>query len=393
MRSKLKTARKKRAKNLRRGGDVNFENYYNVARKAKNMRINVKAIISSVFAAVMAFSLSFGALAADEAGMEDDLSVPVAKDISERKLIAAGTPFGVKFHTKGVIIVGICGNHSPAADAGLKKGDVITTVDGRTIETVTEFSDAIRSSAGNSVKLEYSSGGLSHSVQLTPIVDENGEYKLGIWIKDSAAGIGTVTFIEPETLAFAGLGHGICDADSGMLVPFSYGSAEEVALSGITLGKAGTPGELRGSFTGKKQGKLLKNTICGIYGILQSVPEGLDTELYPVGKTSEVKEGKAYIFTTVDGNGRGKYEIEISHIDKNGNGRNFSVRVTDKTLLEKTGGIVQGMSGSPIIQNGKIIGAVTHVLISDPTQGYGIFIENMLSELTDTAVGTAPIAA
>lgn len=356
------------------------------------MKNKVKAIFSAVLAAIMAAGLSLGALAADEAD-EEDIAVPTAKEIAERKLIAAGVPFGVKFHTDGVVIVGICGNCGPAADAGLRKGDVITAVDGARVGSVGEFAEKIQNSNGAQVTLEYRSGGLAHTATIQPIQDENGAYKLGIWIKDSAAGIGTVTFIEPETMLFAGLGHGICDSDSGALVPFAYGSAEEVSLSGITPGRAGAPGELRGSFTGHKQGKLIKNTDAGIYGVLNELPEALLEELYPVGRSSEVKEGKAYIFTTVDGGGRQKYEIEISKIDSSASGRNFSVRVTDKALLEKTGGIVQGMSGSPIIQNGKLIGAVTHVLVSNPTEGYGIFIENMLSELSEDTVSETCLAA
>lgn len=390
--SKLKTARtKNRAENLRLGGTVDFKKS-NSRRKAKNMRNKVKAILSAVLAVVLTAGFSFGALAADEADGEET-AAPVAKNFAQTKLIAAGVPFGVKFHTDGVVVVGICGNCGPAADAGIKKGDVITAVDGKKVGSVGEFAEIIRNSNGAEVKLEYRSGGLERTATVQPIPDEFGEYKLGVWIKDSAAGIGTVTFIDPETKVFAGLGHGICDAESGALVPFAYGSAEEVALSGITPGRAGVPGELRGSFTGYKQGKLLKNTESGIYGVLSELPEGLSEELYPVGRSSEVKEGKAYIFTTVDGGGCQKYEIEISKIDKSGNGRNFSVRVTDKALLEKTGGIVQGMSGSPIIQNGKIIGAVTHVLVSNPTEGYGIFIENMLSELTEANVTETCLAA
>lgn len=356
------------------------------------MKNKVKAIFSAVLAVVIAAGLSFGALAADEADGEDPIA-PAAKGITEMKLIAAGVPFGVKFHTDGVVIVGICGNCGPAADAGLKKGDVITAVDGNRVGSVGEFAERIRNSNGADVTLEYRSGGLVHTATVQPILDENGVYKLGVWIKDSAAGIGTVTFIEPETKLFAGLGHGICDSDSGALVPFAYGSAEEVALSGITPGRAGVPGELRGSFTGHKQGKLIKNTDAGIYGVLNEMPETLSEELYPVGGSSEVKEGKAYIFTTVDGGGRQKYEIEIYKIDGSGSGRNFSVRVTDKALLEKTGGIVQGMSGSPIIQNGKLIGAVTHVLVSNPTEGYGIFIENMLAQLSEDAAMEDCLAA
>ena len=345
-----------------------------------NRRNRVKGIMSAVLAVILTAGFSLGVTAGDADAEENP--APTVKDTAPIELIAAGTPFGVKFHTEGVIVVGICGNCGPAADAGLKRGDVITSVDGKKIETVTEFADIIKNSNGAAVRIEYQSGDLRRTAEVTPIADENGEYKLGIWIKDSAAGIGTVTFIEPKTMAFAGLGHGICDAESGALVPFAYGTAEEVALSGIMPGRAGAPGELRGSFTGKKLGRLLDNTDCGIYGIFGAMPEGLENERYPVGSADEVKEGKAYIFATVDDGGRAKYEIEIYNINKDGEGRNFCVRVTDPALLEKTGGIVQGMSGSPIIQDGKLIGAVTHVLVSNPAEGYGIFIENMLSEMT-----------
>lgn len=295
-------------------------------------------------------------------------------------LIAAGTAFGVKFHTDGVVVAGIPGGEGPAAEAGLRRGDIITHINGQTVTSVTQFADAVKNSAGGELMLEYRSGNLTHTVNLTPKIDESGEYRLGVWIKDSAAGIGTITFIDPETMCFVGLGHGICDADSGCLIPLASGTAEEVELSGVTVGEVGSPGELRGSFCGKKMGKLTKNAETGIYGLLSSVPVGLEKERFPVGDKADVKEGKAYIFATVDADGRAMYEIEISDIEKDGDSRNFLVHVTDERLLSKTGGIVQGMSGSPIIQDGKIIGAVTHVLVNDPTRGYGIFIEKMMVE-------------
>ena len=294
--------------------------------------------------------------------------------------IAAGTAFGVKFHTDGVVIAGIPGGEGPAAEAGLRRGDIITHINGQTVTSASQFADAIKDSCGAEITLDYRSGNLLHTVHLTPRADESGEYRLGVWVKDSAAGIGTITFIDPETMRFVGLGHGICDADSGALIPLASGTAEEVALSGVTVGEAGAPGELRGSFCGKKLGKLTKNAETGIYGHLSEVPVGLEKERFPVGEKEDVKEGKAYIFATVDKDGRAMYEIEISNIEKDGDSRNFLVHVTDERLLSKTGGIVQGMSGSPIIQNGKLIGAVTHVLVGDPTKGYGIFIEKMMDE-------------
>ena len=297
---------------------------------------------------------------------------------NSKELIAAGIPFGVRFHTEGLIVVGVPGGKGPAAEAGLQRGDIITALNGVPMRSAEEFAQTVKNSGGEPLTVDFISGNLSYTVQMIPKADESGEYKLGIWVKDSAAGIGTVTFIDPKTMTFAGLGHGICDAASGELLPLAFGSAEEVTLSGIIAGKPGAPGELRGSFAGRKIGKLLKNDLTGIYGVLAELPQNLTAETYPIAKMKEIKEGKASVFSTVDGEGRKQYEIEIYDIVKDGKDRNFSIRVTDEALLAKTGGIVQGMSGSPIIQNGKIIGAVTHVLVNDPTKGYGIFIENML---------------
>ena len=308
------------------------------------------------------------------------LAMPIGVSAENtRELIVAGTPFGVKFHTEGVMVVGIPNENGPASASGLKRGDIITAINGEKVESAESFSEKVVASGGNPLTLDYKSGTESKSVTITPMTDESGQYKLGVWVKDSAAGIGTITFIDPETMAFAGLGHGICDGAGGEPIPFAFGSAEDVTLNGIVIGKAGAPGELRGSFVGHKMGKLLKNDVTGVYGVLVEIPEALKEEKYPVCKSGDIKEGKAYIYATVDGEGRKQYEIEIFGIDRAGQDRNFSVRITDEALLAKTGGIVQGMSGSPIIQNGKLIGAVTHVLINDPTTGYGIFIENMLN--------------
>ncbi len=333
-------------------------------RKERNdMKKRVKQGIGAalIFTFILLFSLSVSAS-------------------GERVLIAAGTAFGVKFHTNGAIIAGIPGAEGPAYDAGLRRGDIITGLDGKTILSAEEFQKAVKASEGKELTLTYRSGKEEKTARVTPVLDKSGDYKLGLWVKDSAAGIGTITFIDPETMRFVGLGHGICDAESGVLIPLADGTVEEVDLSGITKGAAGAPGELRGSFVGKKLGGLLANRESGVSGILAEVPCGLEKERFPVGDKNEVKAGRAYIFSTVDDDGRGMYEVELSGISKDGTSRNFVVRVTDERLLAKTGGIVQGMSGSPIIQNGKLIGAVTHVLVSDPTKGYGIFIENMMDE-------------
>jgi stage IV sporulation protein B len=196
-----------------------------------------------------------------------------------------------------------------------------------------------------------------------------------MWIKDSATGIGTVTFVHPETGEFGALGHGVCD-EGGVLLPLSRGVVTDAVISEIQKGKKGTPGELHGYLKPGKTGALTQNSNCGVFGAFATPPAG---EALPVGTRGELKTGKATLRTMLDGACPADYEIEIVQIHDKSENKSFTVRVTDARLLSKTGGIVQGMSGSPIIQDGKLVGAVTHVMINDPTVGYGIFIENMLN--------------
>lgn len=297
-----------------------------------------------------------------------------------KTLIAAGVPFGVRLHTDGVIIVGFTKSGDgacPAREGGLCKGDVITDIGGKRIKSAKELCSTVES-AGAELTVKVKRGGEEKTFTVRPTAGEDGKNKIGVLARDNAVGIGTVTFIDPETRMFAGLGHGICDGETGELVPISYGTCEEVQLTEIIKGKKGAPGELRGFFTGKKTGKIVKNTLSGVVGALSEIPQELMAFAYPVGTKEKLHSGKATVITTVDGEARGEYEIVISEIDLSGAQKNFTVQITDPRLIEKTGGIVQGMSGSPIIQDGVLIGAVTHVMVGDPTRGYGIFIENML---------------
>ncbi len=306
-------------------------------------------------------------------------------------MIAGGIPFGVKLHTDGVLVVNVCDVRSstagkrPAMDAGIKKGDMIVLINGEKIQSGAQVCRLCEESGGEPMKITVMRAGKSKTLTVAPEKNADGEYKLGMWIKDSAAGIGTVTFVDPQTYMFGGLGHGICESSSGGLLPISYGTVEDVVLSGINIGKAGVPGELKGYFTGEKTGKLIKNTSSGVYGAYSAVPQEIKDSLYPVGSRNDVHEGKAYVICTIDTSGRKSYEIEISAINSSADSKNFTVTVTDESLIAATGGIVQGMSGSPIIQDGKLVGAVTHVLIGDPKSGYGIFIENMLADLYSAA--------
>ena len=308
-------------------------------------------------------------------------------ELRAKKLYPGGIPFGIKFITEGVLIVGFCDlkiggtTVNPSSAAGLKMGDRILSINSKPLHSAEELTKIIEQSGGKALEVIYSRDGNERKTVLTPLYSESeGAYKTGIYVKDSGAGIGTVSYIDPQTLEFGGLGHGICEGDSGQLIPISKGSVVDVNINGVVKGEIGTPGELRGYFNSGRVGSLLLNNDCGVFGAYAKTPSGLPCEPLSVGLKEELKNGKAYIYTTLDGCTPKQYEIEISNIKLNEtHGKCFTVKVTDKALLEKTGGIVQGMSGSPIIQNGKLVGAVTHVLINDPTTGYGIFIENMLN--------------
>lgn len=295
-------------------------------------------------------------------------------------LIAGGMQFGMKINVGGCIVVGtdnVGDKRSPAAEAGIRRGDIITHVDGGKVNSTRELVRAV-SAGGDDVEITFLRGGKEKKVTVRRAKDGDGGGKIGVLVRDSAAGIGTVTYIEPKTLMFAGLGHGICDAESGTVLPVTYGSVEQIDITGVSPGKSGAPGEIRGAFVGKRIGKIIKNDKSGVYGEFYELPEYADA-LYPTASFDEITDGKAQLRSTICGAPE-LYDIEITRIGS-GDQKNFAVKVTDARLIEKTGGIVQGMSGSPIIQNGKLIGAVTHVLVTDPTSGYGIFIGNMTGGL------------
>lgn len=299
-------------------------------------------------------------------------------------LIPGGEPFGIKLLMDGVMVVGTGevktsdGMICPAAECGIKEGSVILSIDGKKPSSNNDIAEIVSGSEGKPLEVVYSNGGEETVSFLTPAYSlPECCYKAGIWVRDSTAGIGTVTFYEPETDRFGGLGHPVCDTDTGEIVPISSGEAAEVEITGIVKGRTGEPGELQGCFVSDKlSGVISSNNKYGIFGELFSGKPSTDG--IPMALKQEVKTGKAYIITTIDKNGPQKFEIEIERLDCRSTGtKNMTIKVTDERLLEKTGGIVQGMSGSPIIQNERLVGAVTHVFISDPQKGYGIFAENM----------------
>lgn len=307
------------------------------------------------------------------------------------ELIPGGVPFGVKLFTKGVIVVGLSevqtaeGVLSPAVSAGLKKGDIITSINDVSINTIGELSRMIEESGGNPVMVDFTRSGVPLSTELIPAKAlDSDKYKGGLWIRDSTAGIGIVTFINPKNNAFGGLGHGINDIDTGELMPLLRANIADVQITDVVKGTNGKPGELKGTFLPAKIGELFANTNTGVYGTFTRLPQGLKTESLPIALKDEVKLGDVTILSTIAQGAPQMYTARIIKInDMNSDTKNFVIEITDKRLLDTTGGIVQGMSGSPIVQNGKIIGAVTHVLVNDSTKGYGIFIENMLKNMSD----------
>ncbi len=310
------------------------------------------------------------------------------KRFDDVRLCPGGMPFGAKMFTDGLIVVGFSevdcdgGSAQPAYDAGIRMHDVILKINGEPLASATHMAELVSASGGGAMDFTIRRGDTEMHFTVTPSFSVGEQtYKTGIWVRDNTAGIGTVTYIDPATGAFAGLGHGICDGETGALLPLSRGMIANVSISGVRRGTSGTPGELKGYFSSGKIGALLGNTSAGVYGVLTEMPSGVskDTAL-PIALKNEIKDGTAHIYCTLDDSGIRSYEVSIRKIKNATDNKCMEVTVTDPALIEITGGIVQGMSGSPIIQDGKLIGAVTHVLISDPTKGYGIFIENMLGE-------------
>lgn len=271
-------------------------------------------------------------------------------------------------------------NYEPAEEI-VRGGDYIKTVNGTEISEKEKLVELINASGGDSVVLGILREGKQIELKINPVAAEDGSYKLGIWVRDDMAGVGTLTYLEDD-LTYGALGHPVSDADTGSMIQLSGGSVYSTNIVGIVKGKNGTPGELTGVIHYKDEnclGTISENTATGIYGTLRSLPEEMEDTDVEICLKQDIRRGKAYILSSLDGTQR-QYEIEIDDVDFNNKEENKGIlfHVTDDLLLSETGGIVQGMSGSPILQNGKLIGAVTHVFISDAAKGYGVFIEKML---------------
>lgn len=310
--------------------------------------------------------------------------------IPKVKVIPLGNAIGLKLYTEGVLIVGMSEieGKRPYELSGIKEGDRIISIDDKKIETTEDLIETVNASKGKEVSIKYVRENSEEVTNITPVQTKQDEYKLGLWVRDAAAGVGTASFYIPSTGMFASLGHGITDIDTGDLITISNGELVSTNIVSIQKGEKGKPGEIKGSIEGaSKIGEVYKNTSFGIFGkvsnknslkVTESEMEILDRD--------EIKKGKAQIICELEDGKKEHYDIEIQRIytANNKDNKSMLIKITDERLLEKTGGIIQGMSGSPIIQNGKFVGAVTHVLVNDPTTGYGVFADMMLKQMMQT---------
>ncbi|KIL44347.1 SpoIVB peptidase [Jeotgalibacillus soli] len=319
---------------------------------------------------------------------------------SSIKLFPGGQSVGISLETKGVMVVGFHAtdqdsmDRAPAALAGLKIGDTLTRINGISVSSAADLSQVLKTEfrEKSSVQLEVTRESKQMNVEVTPTVNKQGHPQLGLYVRNHTQGIGTVSYIDPNTGAFGALGHVVTDADTGKVVDMRIGTVQETQIDDIQKGIAGKPGGKIAVFTknGLTLGIVKRNTPYGIFGTLNKIPpHSLFKEPLPVASHGEIREGKAEMLTVIHDNTIERFVIEIvrTKTEAPGGTVGMLIRITDPALIEKTGGIIQGMSGSPIVQNGKLIGAVTHVLVHDPTSGYALPIEEMIKQSGQKEIG------
>ena len=312
--------------------------------------------------------------------------------IPKTKVIPVGNIAGVKLYTSGVLVVGMSEiegddnkKYKPYENTGIEEGDTIIKVNDTHINSTDDLIETVNLSKGKDVKVKYIHEEETKECSMTPVKTSNSDYKLGLWVRDSAAGVGTVTFYEPSSKTFGALGHGITDIDTNELINIASGEFITTRILDITKGESGNPGKIQGTVENQTNiGTISKNSRFGIYGKVDNL-SSLDIDVskeMEVALRKEIQTGKATILCSLDNQKPQEYEIEIEKIFKENNYDNKSmlIKITDERLLEKTGGIIQGMSGSPIIQNGKFVGAITHVLVNNPQEGYAVFGDIMLKQ-------------
>lgn len=315
--------------------------------------------------------------------------------IPKTKVIPLGNIAGVKLYTNGVLVVGMSEiegkdnqRYKPYVNTGIEEGDTIIKVNNKEINSTDDLIETVNQSEGNKIKINYIHEKETKECSITPVETINKEYKIGLWVRDSAAGVGTITFYEPSNKTFGALGHGITDIDTNELINIASGEFITTKILNITKGEVGTPGKIQGTIDNQTNiGTISKNTKFGIYGKVDNLSSiNIDkSKEMDVALRDEIKQGKATILCSLDNQTPQEYEIEIEKIfkDNNYDNKSMQIKVTDERLLNKTGGIIQGMSGSPIIQNGKFVGAITHVLVNNPQEGYGVFADIMLKKASE----------
>lgn len=323
-----------------------------------------------------------------------DSHIGITRTVSAQEaktVIPGGNCIGVSLCADGALVVSTAdvtsadgSFSSPAADAGIKPGDLIQKFNNEKINGVEDLEKAIKNAKGKSSTVKIKRQAKEMDILVKPkISGKDNSFRIGAWVKDAASGIGTMTFYDPKTKTFAALGHGICDPETGNILSIGNGDILDATIVSVDKGEKGVPGELNGIFSESNSaiGKITHNCELGIFGQLNS-SFIIDTSPLPIANRDEIKTGPAYIRANTEGSKVEQFSIEITKIlpKSISSQKNMIIKITDEKLLNKTGGIVQGMSGSPVIQNGKLVGAVTHVFVNDPTRGYGIFIENMLGE-------------
>ena len=308
-------------------------------------------------------------------------------------VIPVGNLAGVKLYTNGVLVVGmseIQGDdnrmYKPYEETGIEEGDTIVAINDSTIHSTEDLIQCVNMSSGNELEIEYVRDNQTMQCSMTPVKTADEQYKLGLWVRDSAAGVGTVTFYEPSTKSFAALGHGIVDIDTEQLINISSGEFVTTKILNIQKGEKGKPGRIQGTIDNQQNiGVISKNTRFGIYGVVDNVLalNLNNSKELEVALRDEIQTGKAKILCTLENGKTEEYEIEIEEIykDNNYDNKSMKIKVTDNRLIEKTGGIIQGMSGSPIIQNNKFVGAITHVLVNNPQEGYAVFGDIMIKQM------------
>lgn len=313
--------------------------------------------------------------------------------LPKASVIPVGSIAGIKLYTSGVLVVGMSEiqgidnkKYKPYENTGIKEGDTIISINNTNVETTEELIEEVNLCNGQEIGIKYIHDDKTLQCSIKPVQTSKNEYKLGLWVRDSAAGVGTVTFYEPSTQNFGALGHGITDIDTEQLINIESGEFVTTKILNVIKGESGNPGKIQGTVDNQKNiGSIYKNTKFGIYGKVENLSSlNIDkSKEMPLALRDEIKLGNATIMCSLENGKIEEYEIKIEKIYKENDFDNKSmlIKVTDKRLLEKTGGIIQGMSGSPIIQNGKFVGAVTHVLVNNPEQGYGVFGDIMLKQM------------